>query len=100
MNRLDTALAARKAEGRKALVPFITAGDPDPELQRVQRLRVAALAGGLLRAHAARRAEHEDPPPLRTDRAPAAGGGARGRLRVCREWGDLAPAPLRERYAL
>ena len=31
MNRLDTALAARKAEGRKALVPFITAGDPSLE---------------------------------------------------------------------
>ena len=31
MSRLDTALAARKAEGRKALVPFITAGDPSLE---------------------------------------------------------------------
>jgi tryptophan synthase alpha chain len=31
MNRIDTRLAALKAGNRKALVPFITAGDPSLE---------------------------------------------------------------------
>ena len=30
MNRIDERLAALKAAGRKALIPFITAGDPEP----------------------------------------------------------------------
>ncbi|MBF6024388.1 tryptophan synthase subunit alpha [Lysobacter niastensis] len=32
MNRIDTRFAALKAQGRKALVPFVTAGDPSLEL--------------------------------------------------------------------
>jgi tryptophan synthase alpha chain len=32
MNRIDARLAQRKAEGRAALVPYITAGDPSPGL--------------------------------------------------------------------
>ena len=31
MNRIDQRFAALKAEGRRALIPFITAGDPAPE---------------------------------------------------------------------
>ena len=29
MNRIDRVLAETRAEGRAALIPFITAGDPD-----------------------------------------------------------------------
>ena len=32
MNRIDERLAALKAAGRKALIPFITAGDPEPDM--------------------------------------------------------------------
>jgi tryptophan synthase alpha chain len=32
MNRIDVRLAQRKAEGRAALVPYVTAGDPSPGL--------------------------------------------------------------------
>ncbi len=32
MSRIASCFAALKAQGRKALIPFITAGDPDPEL--------------------------------------------------------------------
>jgi tryptophan synthase alpha chain len=31
MSRIDTTLAALKAQGRKALIPFVTAGDPYPD---------------------------------------------------------------------
>ncbi|MBB3188836.1 tryptophan synthase subunit alpha [Halomonas cerina] len=31
MNRIDQRFAALRAEGRKALIPYITAGDPSPE---------------------------------------------------------------------
>ncbi|AMD00372.1 tryptophan synthase subunit alpha [Halomonas chromatireducens] len=31
MNRIDQRFAALKADGRRALIPFITAGDPAPE---------------------------------------------------------------------
>jgi tryptophan synthase alpha chain len=30
LNRIDAALAARKAQGRTALIPYVTAGDPSP----------------------------------------------------------------------
>ncbi|GIK88322.1 MAG: tryptophan synthase alpha chain [Betaproteobacteria bacterium] len=45
MSRLDATFARRRAEGRAALVPFITAGDPSPDLTvAVVRALVAAGA--------------------------------------------------------
>jgi tryptophan synthase alpha chain len=44
MSRIPTCFAALQAQGRKALIPFITAGDPDPELT-LPLLR-ALVAGG------------------------------------------------------
>ncbi|MGC9385579.1 MAG: tryptophan synthase subunit alpha [Hydrogenovibrio sp.] len=32
MNRIDTTLAALKAQGKTALIPYITAGDPHPDM--------------------------------------------------------------------
>ena len=32
MSRISTAFAKLKAEGRKALIPYVTAGDPAPEV--------------------------------------------------------------------
>ena len=44
-NRIDAVLAARKAAGRTALVPYVTAGDPAPEVTvAVVRALVAAGA--------------------------------------------------------
>jgi tryptophan synthase alpha chain len=44
MNRIDTCFAALRAQGRKALLPFVTAGDPAPELT-VPILHCLAEAG-------------------------------------------------------
>ncbi len=44
MSRIPACFAALQAQGRKALIPFITAGDPDPELT-LPLLR-ALVAGG------------------------------------------------------
>ncbi len=45
MSRLDATFARRRAEGRAALVPFVTAGDPSPDLTvAVVRALVAAGA--------------------------------------------------------
>jgi len=44
MSRIAACLAALQAQGRKALIPFITAGDPDPEL--TLPLMRALVAGG------------------------------------------------------
>jgi tryptophan synthase alpha chain len=45
VNRIDAVLAARKAAGRTALVPYVTAGDPAPEVTvAVVRALVAAGA--------------------------------------------------------
>jgi tryptophan synthase alpha chain len=32
INRIDVCLDALKRQGKKALVPYITAGDPNPEM--------------------------------------------------------------------
>ncbi len=44
MSRIQTTFAALAAQGRKALIPFITAGDPDPDLSLP--LMRALVAGG------------------------------------------------------
>ncbi|OHC62244.1 MAG: tryptophan synthase subunit alpha [Rhodocyclales bacterium GWA2_65_20] len=44
MSRIPTTFAALAAQGRKALIPFITAGDPDPDLSLP--LMRALVAGG------------------------------------------------------
>ena len=44
MSRIPVVFAALQAQGRKALIPFITAGDPDPEL--TLPLMRALVAGG------------------------------------------------------
>lgn len=44
MSRINASFSALKAQGRKALVPFITAGDPDPDL--TLPLMRALVAGG------------------------------------------------------
>jgi tryptophan synthase alpha chain len=44
MSRIQTTFASLAASGRKALIPFITAGDPDPEL--TLPLMRALVAGG------------------------------------------------------
>ena len=44
MSRIQARFKALRAEGRKALIPFITAGDPDPEL--TLPLMRALVAGG------------------------------------------------------
>jgi tryptophan synthase alpha chain len=44
MSRIQTTFSQLQQEGRKALVPFITAGDPDPEL--TLPLLKALVAGG------------------------------------------------------
>jgi tryptophan synthase alpha chain len=45
MNRIDTVLAQLKSEGRKALIPFITAGDPS--LPKTLELMHALVKGGV-----------------------------------------------------
>jgi tryptophan synthase alpha chain len=44
MSRIESTFAALKAQGRKGLIPFITAGDPDPA--RTVELMHALAAGG------------------------------------------------------
>jgi len=44
MNRIATTFAALREQGRKALIPFITAGDPQPQL--TVPLMQALVAGG------------------------------------------------------
>ncbi len=44
MSRIEQRFAALKAEGRKALIPFITAGDPEPGL--TVRMMHALVKGG------------------------------------------------------
>ncbi|MCZ8235079.1 MAG: tryptophan synthase subunit alpha, partial [Inhella sp.] len=44
MSRIATTLSALKAAGRKALIPYITAGDPHPTL--TVDLMHALVAGG------------------------------------------------------
>lgn len=44
MNRLDTRFAQLAARGRTGLIPFVTAGDPDPE--QMVALMHALVAGG------------------------------------------------------
>ena len=44
MSRIQTTFTSLQKQGRKALVPFITAGDPDPELTLL--LMQALVAGG------------------------------------------------------
>ncbi|HEX4885185.1 MAG TPA: tryptophan synthase subunit alpha [Casimicrobiaceae bacterium] len=44
MNRIDETLARCKAEGRTALIPYVTAGDPSPELT-VAIVRALVSAG-------------------------------------------------------
>jgi tryptophan synthase alpha chain len=44
MNRIDAVLAARKAEGRTALIPYVTAGDPSPA-HTLQIVRALVAAG-------------------------------------------------------
>ncbi|TRZ64768.1 MAG: tryptophan synthase subunit alpha [Rhodocyclaceae bacterium] len=44
MSRIQTSFGVLQAQGRKALIPFITAGDPDPEL--TLPLMRALVAGG------------------------------------------------------
>ena len=44
MSRIQARFAALQAQGRKALIPFITAGDPDPDL--TLPLMRALVAGG------------------------------------------------------
>jgi tryptophan synthase alpha chain len=44
MSRIQTIFAALAAQGRKALIPFITAGDPDPDMSLP--LMRALVAGG------------------------------------------------------
>lgn len=44
MSRIKASFEALKAQGRKALIPFITAGDPDPDL--TLPLMRALVAGG------------------------------------------------------
>ena len=43
-NRIDVAFANLKAQGRKALIPFITCGDPFPE-KTVDLMLAMAEAG-------------------------------------------------------
>ena len=44
MSRIKTTFANLKAQGRKALIPFITAGDPHPSM--AVPLMHALVAGG------------------------------------------------------
>jgi tryptophan synthase alpha chain len=44
MNRIDATLAALKSQGRTALVPYVTAGDPSPE-HTVGIVRALVMAG-------------------------------------------------------
>src|SRR5665647_669022 len=44
MSRISSTFARLKGEGRKALIPFITAGDPDPAI--AVPLMHALVAGG------------------------------------------------------
>src|ERR1017187_10991454 len=44
MSRIQSIFSALAAQGRKALIPFITAGDPDPDL--TLPLMKALVAGG------------------------------------------------------
>ena len=44
MSRIDTTFAALQAQGRKALIPFVTAGFPFPDV--TPELMHAMVAGG------------------------------------------------------
>lgn len=48
MNRIDARFAALKAEGRAAFIPFITAGDPDPETSFALLERLPAAGADII----------------------------------------------------
>ncbi len=48
MNRIDAVFRSLKKRGEKALIPFITAGDPDLETTRALALEIAARGADLL----------------------------------------------------
>ena len=53
MNRIDATFAKLRAAGRTALIPYVTAGDPSPAIDRADHARAG---GGRRRHHRARRA--------------------------------------------
>jgi tryptophan synthase alpha chain len=94
MSRIGEAFARARREGRKALVLYLTAGDPDHETSR--RLLVAAARAGadVIEVGVPWSDPSADGPAIQAamHRALAAGGGLRSALALCAEVRREAPS--------
>ena len=93
MSRIAAPFARTRREGRKALVIYLTAGDPDADTSR--RLLLAAARGGadILEVGVPWSDPSADGPVIEAaaHRALQRGGGLSSTLRICRQVRDESP---------
>jgi tryptophan synthase alpha chain len=93
--RLEEALGAARRQGRAGLVPFLTAGDPDPE-ESLSRLKAAAAHADVLEVGVPFSDPVADGPTLQraATRALAAGVGVEASLELVRRLRRDHPVPV------
>ena len=86
-NRLAAAFGRARQQGRKALVLYLTAGDPDAETSRRLLLAAAAAGADVLEVGVPWSDPSADGPAIQAAmlRALAAGGGLRSTMEICRQ---------------
>ena len=93
MSRIDNAFAAARRQKRKALVIYLTAGDPDHDTSRRLMLAAAEAGADILEVGVPWSDPSADGPVIQAAmlRALKAGGGLRRTLELCRELRDANP---------
>ena len=86
-SRLAEVFARTRQEGRKALVVYLTAGDPDAETSRRLLLAAASAGADILEVGVPWSDPSADGPAIQSAmlRALAAGGGLRSTMEICRQ---------------